>query len=247
MNLLVDIGNSRVKWAQQSDTCLQLHGACFYNKDLLRESIAPHWGSLSRPEQVLIANVAGDRIANEVSAYLHSKWGITPTFLSVARKATGVTNAYEHISQLGIDRWLAMIAAWNRYQSALCIVDCGTALTVDVVMASGQHAGGFIVPGLSLMKDVLNSHTQQINAVLERSPSLELGCTTEDCISNGALMAVTSLILQVLARVSAAYGEDSRCIMTGGYAEEIKTVLAADIDYDPHLVLNGIAITTENV
>jgi len=245
MNLLIDVGNSRIKWAQQSDAGLQSCRACFYSKAHLSDSIGPSWAGLPRPDQVFVANVAGRKVADEMSACLDKAWGIIPTFLSVTRKAAGVINAYDDISQLGIDRWLAMIAAWNSYQSAICIVDCGTALTVDVVTASGQHAGGLIVPGWSLMKDVLNSQTQQISSSLNRSPSLELGRNTEECISNGAVMALTAMVSQVIARMRLRHGEDFRSVITGGYAEEIKSMLTADIDYHPHLVLNGMAIVAE--
>ena len=130
-----------------------------------------------------------------MTAYIQSLWGITAICLSVSRQAGGVMNAYDDIDQLGVDRWLTIIAAWNRYRSAVCIVDCGTALTLDVVSASGQHAGGFIVPGLTLMGDVLNRQTQQINASLDQKLSLELGRNTRECISNGAVMAITSLMM----------------------------------------------------
>jgi len=246
MNLLVDIGNSRIKWARQRGADVQSYGACVYNKAHLLKSVAQSWPDVPRPDQVIIANVAGQKMATEISAYLDSLWAITPRFLLVSREAAGVINAYEDPDQLGIDRWLAIIAAWRRYQSSVCIVDCGTALTLDVVTDSGQHAGGFIVPGLSLMSDVLNSQTGQINTSPSQKLSLEPGRNTRDCISNGALMSITSLIIQMFDKVKREQGKASHCIITGGYAEEIRPLLEADYDYDPHLVLNGIALMTEN-
>jgi len=247
MNLLVDIGNSRIKWAQQSAAGLQSHCACAYNDTNLLESVERYWHILPRPRQVYIANVAGAEIASQMSTCVDSLWTMTPTFLSVSQAAAGVINGYDDISQLGIDRWLAMIAAWNHYQSSVCVVDCGTALTIDVVSASGQHAGGFIVPGLSLMSAALSSQTQQINSALNPELSLEPGQNTRDCVSNGALMSTISLIKHVLDKVMAEHGKSSRCIITGGYAEEIQRFLKFECDFDPNLVLNGMALIIEKL
>jgi len=247
MNLLVDIGNSRIKWAQQVGGSLQAYSACIHEGARQLGSLDRCWRKLSRPRQVYISNVAGKGIAGEISACLDRLWAITPVFLSVSQQAAGVTNGYEECRQLGIDRWLAMIAAWNRYQAPVCVVDCGTALTIDVVLVSGQHAGGFIVPGLSLMSAALNSQTQQIDAPLNPKLSLDLGHNTRECVSNGALMSTISLIKHVLERVMSEHGKSSRCIITGGYAEEIQSFLEFDYDCDPNLVLNGMALLIDEL
>ncbi len=247
MNLLVDIGNSRIKWAQQSEAGLQPYSACTYDEANPLESLESCWHKLSRPRQVYVSNVAGKKIADEISACLDRLWAMTPVFLSVSRQAAGVMNGYDDINQLGVDRWLAMIAAWNRYQSPVCVVDCGTAMTIDVVRASGQHAGGVIVPGLSLMSSVLNSQTQQIDSSLNPELSTALGQNTRDCVSNGALISTISLIKYMLERVMSEHGKSSRCIITGGYAEEIQGFLEFDYDYDPNLVLNGMALLIDKL
>ena len=247
MKLLVDIGNSRIKWAQQYGASLKSCGASPYNKNDPAQAIRQFWEMLPTPSQVFISNVAGQNVANELSAFVDSLWAITPTFLAVSREAAGVMNGYDDISQLGVDRWLAMISAWHSHKSSVCVVDCGTALTVDVVTVSGQHVGGFIVPGLFLMSDILNNRTEQINSAPSYKPSLDPGRNTRDCISHGALMAITAFITNVFDNVVRAHGKDSRCIITGGNAEEIKTLLEDNIDYDANLVLNGIALLSRNL
>ncbi len=206
----------------------------------------PDFENMPKPDRVFVSNVAGEKIARELSAYLDNKWSILPTYLEVRGEAAGVTNAYDDFTQLGIDRWLAMIAAWNYYRTAVCIVDCGTALTADVVTASGHHQGGYIVPGLKLMAEVLNNRTEQINYMTACNASLKLGRDTSECISNGALAAVAALIDAMFDEVVREHGSDSHCIITGGYAEDIIRSLKVDIDYDAHLVLNGIATLTGN-
>lgn len=241
MNLLVDIGNTRIKWAQQFASELAMHNGCLYHKSGLKESLRQCWSELPKPEKVYVSNVGGERTAIEISELLAGLWDINPVFLSVTQKAAGVTNAYDDIRQLGIDRWLAMIAAWNSYHSSVCVIDCGTAITVDVVNASGQHLGGYIVPGLSLMANSLNN-TQQIDSSLNQSLSLTLGQNTKDCISNGALMTVTALISQVFNTIRHEHGAGTKCIITGGSADEVCRYIELDIVYDPHLVIGGIAL-----
>ncbi len=246
MNLLIDIGNSRVKWAQQLNEGLQSCDACCYEKGKLLESFVPALANISKPDRIIVSNVAGEKIARELSGYLDSKWSVLPVYLEVRDGAAGVTIAYDDITQLGMDRWLTMLAAWNYYRKAVCIVDCGTALTVDVVTAAGHHQGGYIVPGLKLMSDALHSRTQQINSIFDGNASLKLGRNTSECISNGALAAVSALIDAVFDEVIREHGSDSHCIITGGYAEDIRRSLSADVDYDAHLVLNGIATLIGN-
>lgn len=247
MKLLVDIGNSRIKWAQQYGVSLKSCEASPFNKNDPVQALRQSWHVLPTPAQVIISNVAGQSVANKLSAFVDSLWAIAPTFLAVSREAAGVVNGYDDIGQLGVDRWLAMISAWNRYKSAVCVVDCGTALTLDVVTVSGRHVGGFIVPGLSLMSDALNHQTEQINGPPGYMPSLEPGRNTRDCISHGAWMAITAFITNVFDNVMRAHGKDSRCIITGGNARDIKILLEADVDYEPNLVLNGIALMSKNI
>ncbi len=247
MSLLIDIGNSRIKWAQHTGANLHTFEACSYSSTSLNDSLKPAWSDLAKPDKVYVANVAGEKIAVEISDLLDSLWNITPVFLAVEQEALGLTNAYDDAGQLGIDRWLAMISAWNKYHSLLCVVDCGTALTLDVVMASGQHVGGYIVPGLSLMTDTLNRQTQQIDSSRNQHASLEPGRNTLDCVSNGALLAITSLIKDANEMLMNKHGSDSTCIITGGYAEEIVTSLEIDYIHDPHLVLNGMALMSEKL
>ena len=111
MNLLLDIGNTRVKWAQENNNSLESYNACTYEQDNISGDLYSSLHNMSRPSRVFVSNVAGEKIANELSAFLHNTWSVSPTFLEVASRAAGVTNAYDECRQLGIDRWLAIIAA----------------------------------------------------------------------------------------------------------------------------------------
>ena len=242
MNLLIDIGNSRLKWAQQSNGELHSFEACEYNKEDLSRALKSYWDEMTRPDRVYVSNVAGMKVFAELSEIVNDAWSITAAQMQVSAEAEGLVNGYEQYGQLGVDRWLAMLAAWQSCKGAFCVVDCGTALTIDVVDTSGQHQGGFIVPGNSLMTELLNTGTEQINAQTRAYTKLEPGRNTRDCVSNGASLAAKALIETVFADLRKEYGLASRCIVTGGYAGEIRHLLTADVDYHPNLVLNGMAI-----
>ena len=152
MKLLIDIGNSRIKWVCLRDNNLENPAVMAYKDRDPEELFARLLQSDAAPEQVYIANVGGVDIGTSLAAAIGSKWNLTPVFAVVEPEFAGLTHTYRDISQLGIDRWLAMIAAWTRYRSPVCIVSCGTAVTVDGVSDSGAHLGGLIIPGVNMIR-----------------------------------------------------------------------------------------------
>jgi type III pantothenate kinase len=247
MNLLVDIGNTRIKWALHSDKGLYSYDVKVYEKNELSELLDFWWKELPAPAHVYVSNVSGEEIDRKVSSFLRKLWNITPIFLSARTESLGLVNAYEESHLLGIDRWLAMLAAWKQANSAFCVIDCGTAITVDVVASTGVHIGGYIIPGLGLMAGSLNSETEQIETTLNAKLSLEFGRNTNDCVGNGALTTIISLIRQVIDENVQGHGTEAKCIITGGSAEQIIKYLHRDVIYEPYLVLDGIALMSQNL
>lgn len=245
MKLLIDIGNSRIKWAYLVNRELKDPQAHDYKDVDLNELLENAWQNKQKPEHILIANVAGKVIADKVSTVSNNKWKISPVFVQAEQQCAGVINAYRDITQFGIDRWLAVIATWNRYHTPACVVSCGTAITIDGVSKSGLHTGGLIVPGLHMMQNQLINETNGINTDVCLSFNLEFGQSTSECISNGTVRTIVSLIDNVAKEMSSKYGNTLACIITGGYAEQINTLLSVKFDHDPHLVLNGLAILPE--
>ena len=154
--------------------------------------------------------------------------------------AFGVYNAYQQPEKLGVDRWLALVAVRNHYQLPACIVDCGTAITVDLIDADGKHQGGLISPGLTLMKKSLAAGTE---ALQFHETNYDFGPAnfTEAAIYSGTLAAAVGLIEHVLTKQSNAM----QLILTGGDAEIIATQLAIKPIIDADLVLRGLAIVLE--
>ncbi|MEQ8952723.1 MAG: type III pantothenate kinase, partial [Gammaproteobacteria bacterium] len=156
-----------------------------------------------------------------------------------------VRNQYADVSRLGVDRWLAMVAAYQRSGSACMIVDAGTALTVDVLNDDGLHLGGYILPGLELMRSSLEQHTAIRLGDLQQGLSLAPGNSTNEAVGNGVNAAVVGAIRQALARLS---GENDtvKLYVSGGDAPVLRPLLAAvpglHVEEVQDLVFEGLAL-----
>lgn len=160
MNLLVDIGNSRLKWATTAPDGLVV-GAAIENHALTEARLAEAWGRLSKPpDRLAISCVSAARLAEIVCLAAVRLWPAITVFEAKSEaQAFGVTNAYLQPEKLGVDRWLALLAARRHHASPVCIADCGTAITLDLLDEHGRHLGGMISPGLELMRKSLSAGT----------------------------------------------------------------------------------------
>jgi len=240
MNLLVDSGNSRLKWAVMQDGGL-VTGRALVNQQITRHELIETWKMLTPPERLVIACVSRAPLLELVLAVAVELW---PTIKIIPVKseahAFGVHNAYQHPEKLGVDRWLALVAVRNHYPIPACIVDCGTAITVDLIDADGKHQGGLISPGLTLMKKSLAEGTEALQ-FHETNYIAGPANFTEAAIYSGTLSAAVGLIEHVLTKQSNAM----QLILTGGDAEIIATQLAIKPIVDTDLVLRGLAIVVE--
>lgn len=246
MRLLVDVGNTRIKWAVIEGTEMGDPVAMDYLKDGLPGLLEDHWQSLPVPQQVGVANVCGETAAVAISSYVRKQWRLEPVYAEVRIAEAGVTNAYHDISQLGVDRWLTVIAAWNKYHAPVCVAGCGTAVTIDVVDGDGQHLGGLILPGLRLMQDTLITGTHGIGSAESVGLSLELGDSTSSCIANGAARALISTIDGICEDMNRKFGDRLCRVITGGDAVVINGLLREKFICEQSLVLQGLAITMVN-
>ena len=242
MNLLVDIGNSRIKWARHNAGGLSVHHAVFYDKSDFINSFDTEWKALSAPNRILISNVAGIKVKNKLSGWTVKHWQVKPEFAEVTNTAYGVKNTYAEISQLGIDRWLAVIATWHKYHSAACIVDCGTAITVDGLSDAGWHLGGLIIPGREIMQEALFQRTHGISEPGDVKVKLGFADNTAQGVTTGCRMAIVALIDRVVHDMQSKFNRKLTRVITGGGAEDIIDLLSDEFIHEPHLVLEGLAL-----
>ncbi len=156
---------------------------------------------------------------------------------------SGLKNGYADYYLLGVDRWLAMLAVWSKYKNGFCVVDSGTALTIDFVRQDGQHLGGYILPGLRTMISSLNLSTALINCELidESSRPVSPGLSTKDAVQNGALISLVGAMEYSLKTSGLIEeGRHIRCFVGGGDARLLKPLLGPHWELEGELVLDGI-------
>ncbi|MDD1612435.1 MAG: type III pantothenate kinase [Methylococcaceae bacterium] len=237
MNLLVDIGNSRLKWATSGEEGLAV-GPALLNLTLIEESLAEVWRGIPKPERLVISCVSGRQLVGITRSVASALWpGIAIIEAKSEAQAFGVKNAYSQPEKLGIDRWLAMLATRRHYALPSCIVDCGTAITVDLLDEQGQHLGGMICPGLELMKKSLCAGTDALGydgSVF----AVGLANHTSAAIYSGVLIAAVGLIEHVFS----AQPENCQLLLTGGDAQLIADQLDCSCRIDADLVLRGLSL-----
>lgn len=242
MNLLVDIGNARIKWALQDAGKLQVGLPLIRSNKAFKDIARPAWKDLEPPRRVIVSNVAGSDYEKSVRTWIKRRWKVAPEFLCATQKQGGVVNAYKEPARLGADRWASLLAARERYQGPVVIVDCGTAITIDAMAADGRHLGGLIAPGIDLMVSSLTDKAPGIAiADRENQDIVLLGSSTEVGLSGGVLYAAVSLVDRVLLDLKSELGPATKQIITGGDAERIRALLSTQPVYEPDLVLIGLA------
>lgn len=241
MKLLVDIGNSRVKWAIMDDNGLTESQSFDRNKSGIKASLNKAWKTLADIKAIYVANVAGEKIAEQLSDWTQKQWNLTPKFIQAEKKHFGVINAYDEPEKLGVDRWLSLISARQHARLAQCIIDCGTAITVDIVTKAGQHQGGMIIPGISIMKSSLVNNTDALTADTDNQEFKTLATNTYSAIHTGTLYAVTATIERIISDLKESFNNRIRFIITGGDAEALLPLLSDDVHHYPDIVLRGLA------
>jgi type III pantothenate kinase len=243
MNLLVDIGNARIKWALQDKDSLQTGSPMLRHNKAFKDIARPAWKDLETPQRVIISNVAGTDYEKAVATWVKRRWKLTPEFLRASKECSGVSNAYKEPARLGADRWANLLAAHTHFHTPVVIVDCGTAITVDAMTADGRHLGGLIAPGIDLMTASLTKAAPGIEIIhSDNHDVVLLGSSTEVGVTGGVLYSAVSLVDRVFIDLKSELGKSTRQIITGGDAGRISPLLTVQPVCEPDLVLKGLAV-----
>ena len=247
MKLLLDAGNSRLKWAVLGRNGIQQCGAIGYDLEPVAEAgdrLARDWSALPAPTGIILCSVAPAASTRSVIQWCRQRWSCPLQTVRSQAVAHGVTNAYPRPETLGNDRWAALIGAHRHYRGNTVIVDAGTAVTIDLIHANGHHRGGLIAPGYQSMLQALQSTTElDIPSPADRPMEMSPGDNTADCIRAGALYSLIGLIDQAARQF---VGGDNRLILTGGNASMLQPVLPRGSIHDPNLVFSGLAVIAES-
>ena len=242
MILELDVGNSRIKWRVLDASCdSEVDSGLAIDLIELSNKI----GDSPVITEIRASVVRDSHMQDQLVAWAETTLRVPISIAKVSRSCAGVSNNYEDLSRLGVDRWLAMLAAYHRAQTACAIIDCGTALTIDVLDGSGQHAGGYIVPGLSLMRDSLELNTGITLDSTTENFSTEYGHSTTSAVRNGTFAALLALIRSCVQVADGPSKRLEKIYLTGGDASLFADGLAVDgllVELVPTLVLDGLVL-----
>ena len=241
--LVIDVGNSRLKWALRGPRGWTARGAVA-NQEIGSLAVRD-WQNLERPLRAVGVNVAGEAARVRVEGQL-ARWRLPIEWLAAGKQAGGVTNGYRNPAQLGADRWAALVAARRRVVAAdeaepraCVVVNAGTAVTIDALASDGTFRGGSILPGLRLMLRALGDNT----AALRTPPGEyhDFPTSTPDAIFSGALQAICGAIEAMRARLR---GDEPAvtCFLAGGGAQDLAPRLRAPVEVVENLVLEGVLV-----
>ena len=258
MLLLIDAGNSNIKWATMSSgqSTMQFGGvfSLTQSADSIMSDFNKNWGSLN-PENIQISHVGSDLFPTLFQTWAQARWNIEPVYLKTEAQRAGVVNGYTNPAQLGVDRWLTLLAAHSFYKQtnkALCIIDSGTCVKIDILTAEGEHLGGCILPGEKMMvqsvEELLTRNgkvSQKTNRGNFESSSLKRYQLTQKDTFSGLASGVRFsqiAVIEKLCRDLPLVLEQKACqiILTGGGGHDLAILEPYDVVYRPHLVLQGI-------
>ena len=242
MKLLIDAGNTRIKWALLSAA-----------GDGLRSGILPVGQASELPglfaesqgiRQIWVSNVAGEEVAQQVRNICAGR-SVQLRFIVAQEMQCGVRNSYTNAAQLGSDRWASLIAAWHLVQGKCLVANCGTAITIDTLSGQGEFLGGLILPGIELMQRSLAAATDQLkygHVKLEQGKYRQYPLNTADALVSGAIQAGCGAIQRQHALLDAA---DAPAVLSGGAAEVLRGYLNLPLRVVDNLVLQGLLLISQ--
>lgn len=244
MLLLIDIGNTRIKWARLEGQTLGAQSAAIHAAWTRDDFINTILRTSARADRVLVSNVGGVKIGELVRAALADTWNVAAEFAKSTAQAGDVRTGYSDPAKLGVDRWLAVIAAHALERRAACVVSVGTAMTIDGVDAAGRHLGGVIVPGPDLMVSSLLHNTSDIARRAQQGSvkAALFADNTFGAVQQGAVHALAALIERAFATMQREVNEQPALLLTGGASDAVGAALALPYRSTPDLVLRGLAV-----
>ena len=238
MKLLVDIGNTRIKWCGDNNGDIKTSFAIDYKQCDFLNDIHLRWLKSDPPQQLAISSVSESQIAGQIIHLAKIIWPDIEIIIAKSQaKGFSVTNAYQQADKLGVDRWLGLIALRKFYPGKSCIVDCGTAITIDCLDSHGLHLGGLISPGLRLMKQSLYQGAENLS-FSKKGYKTGLSDFTEAAIYTGTLFAAAGLIEKSINNLCSC----QTVVMTGGDAELLAKYLGFESIIEPDFVLKGLSL-----
>jgi type III pantothenate kinase len=234
--LQLDVGNSSAKWRLLKDGHVVARGKYVASDKASRFVLL---NCAEQLDQIWISSVAGPAAESELVALLQQQWGVEPWCARTRARTGSLCNSYDDPARMGVDRWLAMLAGRAREAGRICVVDAGSALTIDIVDESGQHEGGYIIPGPLLMERALLLDTDRVRFDEEVDYALSPGSSTAEAVRHGIALAQAGAVALVIDRGG---NEAMQLLFCGGGGEALMQLLDRGGSFVPDLVFEGLGV-----
>ena len=234
--LQLDVGNSSAKWRLLTKGRVVATGKYMAGDDASRRLLLK---CAAQVEQIWISSVAAPAAEAELAAVLREQWGVEPWFPRSQARTGTLINSYQDPARMGVDRWLVMLAARKRVSGRVCVVDAGSALTIDIVDASGQHEGGYIIPGPALMERALLLDTDRVRFEEEVDYNLTPGSSTAEAVRHGIALAQAGAVSLAVDRCR---DEPMALLFCGGGGEHLSLLAGRGGVYVADLVFEGLEV-----
>ncbi len=241
MNLLIDAGNSRIKWALDG-TDQWLTGAC--QRADFAQALKDQLQASTDIEKIIISSTRNQGYNQQLSVLCEEVVGRTPHFIEPARREHGIINRYQPTDSLGSDRWAALIAAHSLNQSPAVVIDCGTAVTVDAVNSDGIFEGGVIFPGLDLALESLN-RADNLSLASKVDASV-FALDTDQAMYSGVIYSIAGGIDTIVQLMRKTLGYSVNIYLCGGDMDKLANLLQHNVIKEPELVLKGLKIIADS-
>ena len=212
MYLLIDIGNTRIKWQHRDEKNIILSGSIF-----VENFMDIDFSTIKSIDKIIIANVNRSIVLDKMREILNVFK--CPIIEASTDSNEYLINDYEDIKMLGVDRWMAALGAWKLYQRSLLIINAGTAITIDLIdldqKDKAHFKGGMILPGIAISLGVLNNSTNLIDTEIGKNqyPSLN----TKDAVTTGIMTSIQGAVNLVCRKLPSSLP----ILLTGGDANLI--------------------------
>lgn len=234
--LALDAGNTRIKW-----------GIAENRRWLQKASLPTHdagalqavFEKMEALDHIVISNVAGEGVAQQMTAALAHQ-PLRPSWVQGQHMQCGVRSGYSVPARLGSDRWAALIAARHFFDGPCVVVNVGTTMTVDALSGEGVFLGGFIVPGIALMRSSLAENTAQLR--VSGGSFSYFPSSTEDAVASGTINALSGAVERMIGFLTQTGEAEALVALSGGDASLVSTQLHARVEVVDDLVLEGLAI-----
>jgi len=255
--LLIDVGNTRVKWCirkqDSNNNSFNIFAESHLCKDtrFIADRILSEVNDVKIQINKIVVSSVRPNISESLLALLSHTLRAKAYICSTSKKFGELQNSYTDVSMMGVDRWLGMIAASECGHEACLVISLGTAITVDYVNESGNHLGGYITTGLQTRLSSLFKSTEKVLFENSATYSSLLGNSTQSCVINGVFCEISDFII---ARMEKACELDIyKVVLTGGdstiWLESIRrneNTQKMTIYHKPELIFEGLLTVAQH-